>query len=263
MGLRHFGVPPGGPFDRESHALANALLGNASDAVCVEMAMAAGRLVATEPVEIGFAGATCALTVDGASVMSPVISLQTGQELQIAAPTLGARLYLSLPGGVTSESLKRGGQLRANGPNGHTVTIQELGKRPKSLSGAPLRAIPFGDSALLTDLAACQTLKVRLDSDRVGIRLEGIRLDPGPERPSEPACPGAIQVTNDGSLIILGPDGPTIGGYRKIGVVCSADLGALGQLRPGGEVLFQEVTRDMALDSWRGVGKTPNAVRGT
>ena len=118
----------------------------------------------------------------------------------------------------------------------------------------PLRCMPFGDPGALLELAGCPNLKARLDSDRVGIRLDGIQLDPGPEQLSEPACPGAIQVTNDGSVIVLGPDGPTIGGYRKIGVVCSADLDALGQLRPGGSVRFASITREEAVEAWARLG---------
>lgn len=89
--------------------------------------------------------------------------------------------------------------------------------------------------------------KVSLNSNRVGIRLEGPKLKAGEEQLSEPACPGAIQVTNDGSLIILGPDGPTIGGYRKVGVVCCADLDALGQLRPGDEIFIEAIDREEAI----------------
>jgi allophanate hydrolase subunit 2 len=62
------------------------------------------------------------------------------------------------------------------------------------------------------------------------------------ELPSEPSTPGTIQVTPGGDPIILGPDGPTIGGYPKIGFVVQADLGRGGQLRPGDPVRLEEVT---------------------
>ncbi len=254
FGLRHFGVPPGGPFDRESHGVANALLGNHWDAVCVELAMAAGRLIALRPIEVGMAGAVCAVTVDGSLVQTPrKLDLDAGQEVRIAAPTQGARLYLSLPGGVGSENVRRGGGLVALEPNRQRLLSngQDMGRPLQSIqSGRAIRAIAFGDSELLAHLVGCQGLKVRLDSDRVGIRLDGLNLDPGPEKLSEPACPGAIQVTNDGSLIVLGPDGPTIGGYRKIGIVCAADMDALGQLRLGESVRFEEVSRKAAVSLW-------------
>ena len=156
-----------------------------------------------------------------------------------------------MPGGVVSDNLKRGGRLIARGGKPVAGSGADLCLPLRSLeTGRAIRAISFGNSGLLAELVGCKSLMVRLDSDRVGLRLEGLRLDPGAERLSEPACPGAIQVTNDGSVIILGPDGPTIGGYRKVGVVCSADLDTLGQLRPGGPVRFEEVSKEAALSLW-------------
>jgi allophanate hydrolase subunit 2 len=59
-------------------------------------------------------------------------------------------------------------------------------------------------------------------------------------------APGALQITNDGRPIVLGVDGQTIGGYPKIAHVISADLDALGQLRPGDAVQFRRVTEKEA-----------------
>jgi urea carboxylase len=58
---------------------------------------------------------------------------------------------------------------------------------------------------------------------------------------SEPSCVGAVQITPDGTPIVLGPDGPTIGGYPKIAVVCSADIWKLAQLRPGQRIAFERI----------------------
>ena len=49
-------------------------------------------------------------------------------------------------------------------------------------------------------------------------------------------------MTRDGQCIVLGVDGQTIGGYPKIAQVVSADLDALGRLRPGDRIRFQRVT---------------------
>lgn len=217
--------------------------------------MAACRFVSVQDIKVGLTGAVCSVTVDGAEATPQSgIALHAGQQLLIGAPTAGARLYLSLCGGVVSENLKRGGRLGPKEPNKPSHLSPKSRPTPRSLASDNLRVVPFGDYELLQELVACQSLKVRLDSDRIGIRIEGIKLDPGPEKLSEPACPGAVQVTNDGSVIVLGPDGPTIGGYRKIGVVCSADLDALGQLRPGGEVRFSAITRDEAVAAWLAEG---------
>jgi allophanate hydrolase subunit 2 len=59
---------------------------------------------------------------------------------------------------------------------------------------------------------------------------------------SEPSVFGAVQVTEDRTLIVHGPDGPTIGGYIKLGGVIRADLDRLAQLAPGDDVAFEAVS---------------------
>ena len=81
-------------------------------------------------------------------------------------------------------------------------------------------------------------------SDRTGYRLIGPALVPREEAtlPSEPACPGAIQIPDNGQPIVLMRDGPTVGGYPKIAVVAPLDLARLAQLQPGAGVRFWDVT---------------------
>ena len=50
---------------------------------------------------------------------------------------------------------------------------------------------------------------------------------------------GAVQITTDGTPIVLGPDHPTTGGYPVLAVVRAASFGALAQRRPGDAVRFR------------------------
>ena len=85
--------------------------------------------------------------------------------------------------------------------------------------------------------------QVSLDSDRMGYRLQGTRLQASPaEIISDPIPLGALQVLPSGQLILLMVDRPSIGGYPKIAVVCTADLPKVAQLNIGDSVSFQEVT---------------------
>src|SRR5664279_4344661 len=52
---------------------------------------------------------------------------------------------------------------------------------------------------------------------------------------------GAIDFTGD-MPVILGPDGPSLGGFVCPAVVIEAELWKIGQLRPGDEVRFQAVS---------------------
>ena len=74
--------------------------------------MAAGRFICTSPVLVGLAGAPCLATVDEAEIaVGHALTLNIGHELRLSPPTLGARIYLSLPGGVHCQALRRGGVL--------------------------------------------------------------------------------------------------------------------------------------------------------
>jgi urea carboxylase len=98
--------------------------------------------------------------------------------------------------------------------------------------------------------------EVHHNSARTGIRLIGpkptwARPDGGEAglHPSNihdtPYAVGAIDFTGD-TPIILGPDGPSLGGFVCPAVVASGDLWKLGQLRPGDAVRFVPVREDEA-----------------
>jgi allophanate hydrolase subunit 2 len=74
----------------------------------------------------------------------------------------------------------------------------------------------------------------------MGTRLAGPPLAPSvtATHPSEPTCLGAIQVPDGGQPIVILADGPTVGGYPKIGAVISADLDRFAQLPLGAPVRF-------------------------
>jgi antagonist of KipI len=89
--------------------------------------------------------------------------------------------------------------------------------------------------------------RVAESSNRIGVRLQGAPLPfPDREMVSEPVCLGSVQVTPDRNCIVLGVDGQTIGGYPKIAQVITADLDAVGQLRPGTVVCFVRVSLEEA-----------------
>ncbi len=93
--------------------------------------------------------------------------------------------------------------------------------------------------------------RVHHNSARTGIRLIGPRpgwaREDGGEAGLHPSnihdtayAVGAIDFTGD-TPIILGPDGPSLGGFVCPAVVASGDLWKLGQLRPGDTVRFIRV----------------------
>ena len=81
-------------------------------------------------------------------------------------------------------------------------------------------------------------------ADRMGIRLKGPKIKhiKNTNIKSEGIVKGVIQVPTDGDLIIMLSDHGTIGGYPKIANVISADLDLVGQLTPGKNIYFKEVS---------------------
>jgi biotin-dependent carboxylase-like uncharacterized protein len=86
---------------------------------------------------------------------------------------------------------------------------------------------------------------VSADSNRMGIRLQGpALLTPGGSLLSEPVRVGSIQVPANGQPIIMGPDGPTVGGYPKIGWLSPQAFNRLVQCRPGDTIRFSPCNRN-------------------
>ncbi len=219
---RAFGVPPSGPFDRLSAALANALIGQPESAPVLEIALGPIVLQATEPLNVAVVG--------GPDGLFPVVQ---GERLEVLP--IGARAY------VVAE--------RSRAP---TESAARILADPPRLGAAPIRVVP-GPQAGLLDVARflTGTYTVGLASNRVGVRLDGIAMPHELSLPSEPAIPGAIQIPPSGVPIVLGPDGPTIGGYPKVAVVIGADLDRLGRARPGDTLRFRAVSLDEAREAAR------------
>lgn len=241
-GHMHEGVPPGGPLVPELLAAANASLGNEVDAAVLEVpASAVIRML-------------CDLEV---SVNGTVRALRNGDTFEVRSP--GERInYLAVPGGFDvppclggrgtllvaglggfeGRALRAGDVLRAVAP---TPRRRESVVPPAADFSNPIRVVPGPDQLLPRTLETLlsSTFCVGL-SDRVGLRLTGATLpvtglDPAG---SMPMVRGAIQVTHDGTPIVLGPDHPTTGGYRVVAVVRSSDLGALARRPVGAPVTF-------------------------
>ena len=76
----------------------------------------------------------------------------------------------------------------------------------------------------------------------MGYRLEGPKVNRKQSQQSEmlstAVVPGTIQVTGDGSLILLMADCQTTGGYPRIAKVAEVDLPICAQLKPGHALYF-------------------------
>lgn len=249
-GRRHFGVPPGGAFDQFSLALANAMLGNGASAAALELPAGRFGFEVDRAVEIALVGASARLLVNDARQESARrCGLGPGDRLVVDVLHLGTHALLGVGGGATGEpgtSLAVG---EAFGAGGYRVGAglaagQRLEVETPDRWAGPLRVIPGADADLMMWEEA--PLEVTPVGDRRGLRLRGPKPPPFEERLSAPVALGLVQVTSGGDWLILGPDGPTIGGYPQIATIVTADLPRLAHLRPGEKVRLLAVSLDQA-----------------
>jgi len=266
-GHRHEGVPPSGAMDAAALARLNAAVGNVPGAAGLEWALGDGSLRLEQPMTVALGPVGGEL--DGVS-MPPwsVVPCPRGATLRLLPPAACRFGYLAVGGGVEVPMVLgsrstylpghfgglEGRRLR-NGDHlpvgGHAGPAQQL-RGPLEDRG-PIRLVRGPQAELFPPEAWAALLKgqyrVGVASDRMGYRLEGPTLGHrGPASlPSEPACPGAIQVPDGGAPIVLMPDGPTVGGYPKIAVVIAADLRRVAQAQPGAVLQFRVVSLEEAL----------------
>lgn len=82
----------------------------------------------------------------------------------------------------------------------------------------------------------------------MGYHLEGVPLSQLIKKQllSTAVTPGTIQVTGNGSMVLLMADCQTTGGYPRIAQVAAVDIPVCAQLKPGDSISFKEISRHEA-----------------
>jgi 5-oxoprolinase (ATP-hydrolysing) subunit C len=248
---RSLGVPVGGPADLWSFQFGNALVGNPPETTALEICLAGPTLQATSPVACVVYGAPFDLLSNRQSLQcGKTFTLLPDETLTIGGTASGMRAYLCVRGGFHAPQILESRSALAPLQAGSVLDCPSTTIGPRFMRSVPrsnsslgevqLRILPGGQCDWFSTAEFCeQTYRVLAESNRMGLRLRGKPLSfARREMMSEPVCPGTVQVTSDGQLIVLGVDGQTIGGYPRIAHVVRADLHHLGQFRPGESVRF-------------------------
>ncbi|MFH0177747.1 5-oxoprolinase/urea amidolyase family protein [Streptomyces cacaoi] len=276
------GVPPSGPMDDRSFRLGNRALGNPEGTPGLECTLQGPALRFTHATTVCVTGAPAPVTVDGTAVARwEPVTVPAGALLEIGAPgEHGLRTYVLFAGGLdvpaflgsaSTFTLGRfgghGGRALRTGDVLHGGTVVEgtavpVPDRPEfarvwhlgAVEG-PHAAPEFFTEDDIRDFYAADW-KVHFNSARTGVRLVGpkprwARTDGGEAglHPSNihdtPYSVGAVDYTGD-MPVLLGPDGPSLGGFVCPATVLSSERWKLGQLRPGDTVRFAPVGVDGA-----------------
>jgi urea carboxylase len=286
VGFWDIGVPPSGPMDDLAFRLANELVGNTVPSAGLELTVSGPTLKFNSPAVIALAGAHMKAELDGNRVpyWTP-IAVPAGSVLKMRAiEGAGQRTYLAVQGGFdvpqymgsratftlgqfgghAGRALRAGDTLRLNvsadfASMGVPLPTELIPAYSHFWSIAVMYG-PHGAPDFFTDQDIetffASEWEVHYNSSRTGVRLIGprpkwARADGGeaglhPSNIHDNAYAiGAIDFTGD-MPVILGPDGPSLGGFVCPATVVSAELWKVGQLRPGDKVRFHCVTAEQA-----------------
>src|SRR2546429_6826148 len=295
-GFGPLGVSASGAGDAISLRLGNRLVGNVEGAAGLEMTLLGGRFVFPEGALLVLTGSDFGATLDGETVeLWTAFEAKPGQTLRLGPTRSGARCYfgvrggnavksflgsasthiLSGLGGFDGRALRKGDVLDTGAANGLARKRKLSARAVKTMEPRKVLRVTPGPQSLWFDEASHRlfygsTYRVAEDSNRMGLRLEGVAIPMPPdgarqEETGRNACPtrgrggmisegvalGAIQVPEGGLPVILFVEQQTTGGYPKIANVISADFHSLGQLRPRDEIRFDRVDWETARDLLR------------
>ena len=286
LGYWDVGVPPSGPFDDYSFQLGNRLLDNVQNAAGLEITLNGPSLRFNHATAIALTGAAMHATLDDQPApFWQVIPVHAGQTLKLGKVSAGgARSYLLVQGGIQcpdylgakstftlgqfgghgGRALRAGDVLHllpSNGAQRGASIPQDL--RPAIDHHWTLRVIygPHGAPDFFTpkdiDTFFASAWEVHYNSSRTGVRLIGPKPEwarsDGGEAGMHPSnihdnayAIGTVDFTGD-MPVILGPDGPSLGGFVCPATVIHADLWKIGQLKAGDKVRFEAVDMDSAV----------------
>ncbi len=263
---QHLGLAQSGVADEHSFFRANYLVGNAITTPVIEIITGLFTITTDSPVTMALTGADMSARVNN-SPLPPWQSfvLMPGKVLELQAATgKGLYSYLAVKGGfdiplcfksastVARENLG-GYQGRKLGAGDELTTVLDRPLCPTLATpadqipqfGQPLtlRLVPGYDHDSFPENAK-ETLfsseyKVSSKMDRTGIRLDGPPVVWGQgDILSKPVALGVVQITNDGTPVVLLKERQSTGGYPMMGVVAHLDLGKLVQAFPNTPVRF-------------------------
>ena len=283
FGYQHLGVPISGALDREALEIGNMILGNPKNCSAIEICFGGFAAIFHQDCYLSLIGSGTAMITHRDQLQTQtiyeageIVAISAGDQIEIPPFSDSLSALLCVSGGLdvprlygsqsTTPNAALGGhegRMLAQGDrlalgqtqqdyaptisHRQTDAIQALMTKPQILR------ILFGPQDYWFTPEASQNLtnasyKILPQTSRMGMRLAGPQLaHKGPaDIISDGMIRGAIQVPADGQPIIAMADHGTMGGYTKIACVISADIAAMGRLRPHDQIFFESVTQKEA-----------------
>ncbi|MGV3581630.1 MAG: urea carboxylase [Methylophilus sp.] len=285
-GYWNIGVPPSGPMDHLAFRLANNLVGNEEGVAGLEVTLIGPTLKFNTDAIIAVTGPAMALSLDGAPLaMWQSHHIKAGSTLKMGKLAEGCRTYLAVKGGfdvpdyLGSKSTFTLGQFGGHG--GRALRVGDVLRLFELEANSPLKTLaptaqpaythlweigvlygPHGAPDFFTeddiDMFFSTDWEVHYNSNTTGIRLIGpkpqwARKDGGeaglhPSNIHDNAYAiGTVDFTGD-MPVILGPDGPSLGGFVCPATIVQAELWKMGQLKAGDKIRFKRLSQSQAAE---------------
>lgn len=283
LGYWDIGVPPSGAMDNFAFRIGNRILGNPLEAPGMEFTLRGGSYKFRDDMVICLTGADMSAKIDEKPVpMYKPVFVKYGQVLELGKAVNGMRTYLLVEGGLdVPKTLGSASTFALGGFGGHggrtlrTGDLIHVGIKPehsfhpikkeavRSYEGVweigvvpgPHCTTEFLKKEYLDQLTETEW-EVHFNSDRTGVRLVGPtplwEREDGGEAGLHPSnvhdtayAVGTIDLTGD-MPIILGPDGPSLGGFVCPVTIPSGELWKIGQLAPDNKVKFRLISIETA-----------------
>ena len=285
LGYWHVGVPPSGPMDPLAFRYANRLVGNEENAAGLEITLTGPTLRFACDTTIALTGADFGAKLDGRPMPQwQAVEVSRNSLLEFGTATDSARAYLAVAGGLEAPLYlgsratfilgKFGGRSGRMLRPGDVLHLSETDCGPSAMRTLAPTAIPqysrkweigvlYGPHGAPDffapediDMIFTTPWKVHYNSDRTGVRLIGpkprwARKDGGeaglhPSNIHDNAyAVGTIDFTGD-MPVILGPDGPSLGGFVCPATIVEAERWKMGQLKAGDVVRFRPLSLKQA-----------------
>jgi urea carboxylase len=288
-GMLRQGLFPAGPMDHFAFRAANLLVGNPLGTGALESTLGGLGLRFSSDGVIAACGAEADATLDGQPLPYwESQAVKAGSELRIGiSPGPGFRQYVAIAGGIdvppffgSRSTYTMGGLGGLEGRSlqpGDRLPLGSDGDGGKPGRRLPDQARPaYGREWEIETVRGPQaspdylteddmktffsrSWSVDKNSNRTGIRLESHKFEWArkgggisgghPSNILDNSYPvGAVNINGD-LPVILGPDGPTAGGFVVAGTIAHVGFWKLGQLRPVGDTIrFREVTVEEAVE---------------
>ncbi|MFK8009854.1 MAG: biotin-dependent carboxyltransferase family protein [Saprospiraceae bacterium] len=253
-GLAYFAIPTSGVMDENAAKVALLILNKNENSPLIECTSSAPEIKFNDETRIVITGADFNWKLNNELInRNSILSIKKNDILKGNFAKDGLRGYIAIDGDLEIEKIYDSSSTYTNakvgGFQGRLLRKGDVLKWKNTNSAfSKNKIIPIKEgpefnllSEKSIELLTSNIYKIGIDSNRMGIRLEGKKIDSSnfQLKSSVPILPGFIQLPPSGLPIIVLQDGQTTGGYPRIAYIQNQYLSQLNQIPLGGEFQFK------------------------